>query len=48
MVELLENPETRSRLGKAARAHIREHYDLRTHCLPRQIEWVKALADMTV
>ncbi|MGH1424889.1 MAG: glycosyltransferase [Pseudooceanicola sp.] len=45
---LLESAEARARLGRAARAHIRDNYDLRTICLPKQLEWVHSLADMTV
>ncbi|MFD1340888.1 glycosyltransferase [Litorisediminicola beolgyonensis] len=40
---LLDDPETRARLGRAARAHILETYDLRRICLPRQMEWVQTL-----
>ncbi|ETX15409.1 glycosyl transferase [Roseivivax halodurans JCM 10272] len=43
---LLDDPGTRARLGRAARAHVIEHYDLRTVCLPRQIAWVEELAGM--
>ncbi|GGM06098.1 glycosyl transferase [Pseudooceanicola nanhaiensis] len=45
---LLDDPEARRRLGRAARAHVRETYDLRSICLPRQLDWVSDLADMTV
>ncbi|SDH43649.1 glycosyltransferase family 4 protein [Alloyangia pacifica] len=41
---LLDAPETRARLGSAARAHVRANYDLRSHCLPRHIDWVNRLA----
>jgi glycosyltransferase involved in cell wall biosynthesis len=41
--DLLEQPEERSRLGSNARAFAREHYDLKTICLPRQLEWVEQL-----
>jgi glycosyltransferase involved in cell wall biosynthesis len=41
--ELLEDPEQRTALGEAARSHMIDTYDLSTICLPRQIEWVKAL-----
>ena len=44
---LLDDPETRARLGQAARAHVREHYDLRTRCLPQHIEWVERLLAQT-
>jgi glycosyltransferase involved in cell wall biosynthesis len=40
---LLDAPEDRLRLGVNARAFVREHYDLRRVCLPRQIQWVLEL-----
>ncbi|MBR9839758.1 MAG: glycosyltransferase [Rhodobacteraceae bacterium] len=40
---LLDDPEERARLGRNARAHVREHYDLRTRCLPQHVEWVESL-----
>lgn len=41
--ELLDNPETRQRLGANARALAKQEYDLQNVCLPRQIEWVNRL-----
>jgi len=41
---LLEDPQGRARLGQAARAFAQAQYDLRTVCLPRQLEWVQAIA----
>jgi glycosyltransferase involved in cell wall biosynthesis len=41
---LLEDSEMRRTFGKAARQHIVKNYDLRTHCLPRQLQWVDWLA----
>ncbi|NCQ24030.1 MAG: glycosyl transferase [Rhodobacteraceae bacterium CG17_big_fil_post_rev_8_21_14_2_50_63_15] len=38
--ELLEDRAARQRLGGAARDLVRTGYDLRTICLPRQIDWV--------
>ncbi|MBC7502848.1 MAG: glycosyltransferase [Herminiimonas sp.] len=40
---LLDDSQTRARLGANARAFAVENYDLRTVCLPRQLEWVAAL-----
>jgi glycosyltransferase involved in cell wall biosynthesis len=37
---LLENAGERKRLGLQARAAAQEHYDLKTVCLPRQMEWL--------
>lgn len=41
--DLLDDPDARARLGAAARAHVVEHYDLHTRCLPAQMEWVHSL-----
>ena len=41
---LLDDPAARERLGRNARAFAQAHYDLNTVCLPRQLEWVRALA----
>ena len=43
VLSLLDQPAERARLGKQARAYARQHYDLKTVCLPRQIEWVHSL-----
>jgi glycosyltransferase involved in cell wall biosynthesis len=43
-IALLEDPQARARLGAAARAFARAHYDLETVCLPRQLAWVDGLA----
>lgn len=44
VVDLLEHPAERQRLGHNARQFARQHYDLQTVCLPRQLQWVSALA----
>jgi glycosyltransferase involved in cell wall biosynthesis len=41
---LLDDPQARLRLGASARAWARERYDLASVCLPRQLDWVEALA----
>lgn len=41
--DLLDKPEERARLGAAARAFAKATYDLKTVCLPRQLEWVREL-----
>lgn len=41
---LLDDAETRARLGKAARELVLNTYDLKSQCLPKQLEWVSALA----
>lgn len=43
---LLDDPAERARLGARARETVRERYDLKTVCLPRQIEWVRSLYAM--
>lgn len=40
---LLDDAPRRARLGERARAFARAHYDLKSICLPRQIEWVEAV-----
>jgi glycosyltransferase involved in cell wall biosynthesis len=41
---LLDDPAARARLGANARAFARANYDLKSICLPRQLEWVEGLA----
>ena len=41
---LLDAPERRDFLGSNARKFVRETYDLKRICLPRQLAWVDALA----
>ena len=41
--DLLDDPTARKRLGQQARTFAQAHYDLKTVCLPRQLEWVKGL-----
>ena len=43
IVELIENPKLRHQLGLAARQKIIANYDLKTHCLPQQIELMEGL-----
>jgi len=40
---LLDDPAARQRLGANARAFAQANYDLKTVCLPRQLEWVEGL-----
>ena len=42
VIELLEDEEARVRLGEAARAFAIENYDLKSVCLPKQLQWVQA------
>jgi glycosyltransferase involved in cell wall biosynthesis len=42
--ELLRQPDERARLGANARRFAQETYDLRSVCLPRQLQWVDQLA----
>jgi glycosyltransferase involved in cell wall biosynthesis len=41
--ELLADPAARARLGSNARIFAQANYDLKTVCLPRQLQWVEAL-----
>lgn len=45
---LLEDPQARERLGANARAFAIAHYDLKTVCLPKQLQWVSELASKTI
>ena len=40
---LLDDPAARARLGTAAREFAKTTYDLKTVCLPQQLEWVESL-----
>lgn len=40
---LLDDPIARQELGSNARAFAKANYDLKTICLPRQLQWVEAL-----
>ncbi|MFA7270911.1 MAG: glycosyltransferase [Sterolibacterium sp.] len=42
--DLLDDPAARARLGSAARIFARANYDLKTVCLPKQLQWVEGLA----
>ena len=43
---LLDDPAARARLGANARVFAQENYDLRSVCLPQQLRWVEALAEV--
>lgn len=47
VVRLCEDPARRAALAEAGRAHILKNYDLRTACMPAQINWIDRLAAMT-
>jgi len=42
VTRLLDDEDTRVRLGKAARKFATETYDLNSVCLPKQLQWVEA------
>ena len=42
---LLDDAQARAHLGAGARALAVSRYDLGRVCLPRQLKWVRALAD---
>jgi len=41
---LLDDPTARAKLGANARAFAQDNYDLKTVCLPKQLQWVQVLA----
>lgn len=41
--ELLDDPDQRARLGRAARERVVERYDLTTRCLPRQLDLLREI-----
>lgn len=43
LCHLCDDQALRKRLGSEARTFATEHYDLKTICLPRQLEWVESL-----
>ena len=47
LCELLDDGDTRKRLGENARRYVCDNFDLRTSCLPRQLNWVEHLAGLT-
>ena len=42
---LLDDPKSCARLGKNAREFAQANYDLKTVCLPRQLQWVQGLGE---
>jgi glycosyltransferase involved in cell wall biosynthesis len=46
VIDLLNQPEERKRLGANARAFAKQHYDLQTICLPQQLAWVNHLINL--
>lgn len=47
IIDLLNNPEARQKLGQQARAYAIEHYDLNSVCLPQQLQWIEQLSFAT-
>jgi len=46
VINLLDQPDLREHLGRAARTFAKKHYDLETICLPQQVQWVERLATL--
>ncbi|MGA1623741.1 MAG: glycosyltransferase [Synechocystis sp.] len=44
LCDLLDDDDTRKRLGANARQFVRENYDLKSICLPKHLEWVEMLS----
>lgn len=42
-INLLQDPAKRRQLGQTARQFARQHYDLKSTCLPQQLAWVASL-----
>ncbi|MFM7633882.1 MAG: glycosyltransferase family 4 protein [Betaproteobacteria bacterium] len=42
--QLLDNPVQRQRMGNNAREHVRSKFDLRSVCLPKQLQWITSLS----
>jgi glycosyltransferase involved in cell wall biosynthesis len=42
--QLLDNPVQRQRMGNNAREHVRGKFDLRSVCLPKQLQWITSLS----
>ena len=42
VTRLLDDEDTRVRLGKSAREFAIENYDLKSVCLPKQLQWIEA------
>ena len=45
IIKLLDNSNLRQELGQAARRAIRDNYDLKSICLPKQLAWASSLAN---
>jgi glycosyltransferase involved in cell wall biosynthesis len=43
VVDVVTNPREYAHLGPAARAHVLQHYDFLSHCLPEHIAQINAL-----
>ena len=41
--DLIDDPEKRNTLSSKARQFVIDHYDLKTICLPKQLQWVESL-----
>ena len=48
ITELMNSPEKRKKLGEQARNHVVANYDLKTVCLPKQINWVQNLYEQAI
>lgn len=42
--QLLDNPAQRQLMGNNAREHVRSQFDLRSVCLPKQLQWISSLS----
>jgi glycosyltransferase involved in cell wall biosynthesis len=44
VIQLLHYPEHAKIIGENARNFVKDHYDLKRICLPKQLEWIEHLA----
>lgn len=46
VIQLLHYPEHAKIIGENARNYVKDHYDLKRICLPKQLEWINNLASL--
>ena len=46
VIDLLDDPKKRQKIGESARKYAIEHFDLKKVCLPEQIKWISTLLNI--